>query len=210
MVKRHLTRIYRESVPSRESLAENRFIRPVAHRVLAPELWRFTRRSVPRGVALGLLVGIFLLIPGLQIAAAALLALPVRANVPIAAAMTFLSNPATTPFILGLSLYVGNILLGRSADVGRVMAMIDSHAGLREWAAWLFSETAPALIFGLFVVSVVSAAIGYLLAVWIWRLRTARKWFHRPLLRAQRRAESEREDHRPAGDPPPPVASTHQ
>ncbi len=45
-------------MPSRDSLENNRFIQPVAHRVLAPELWRFTRRSVPRGVALGLLVGI--------------------------------------------------------------------------------------------------------------------------------------------------------
>src|SRR3546814_14331011 len=72
---------------------------PVAHRVLEPSLWRFTRRSVPRGVALGLLVGIFLLIPGVQIAGAALLALPFRANIPLAAAMTFLSNPATTPLL---------------------------------------------------------------------------------------------------------------
>ena len=69
-------------------------------RVFHPALWRFTRRSVPRGVALGLLVGIFLLIPGVQIAGVALLALPVRANIPIGAAMTFLSMPATTPFIL--------------------------------------------------------------------------------------------------------------
>lgn len=176
MVGRHIMRGFRNSVPTRESLAENRFLRPVAHRVLAPELWRFTRRSVPRGVALGLLVGIFLLIPGIQIGGAALLALPVRANVPIAVAMTFLSNPATTPFILALSLYVGNALLGRSADVGRVMAMIDHHASLHEWSNWLFSETAPALVFGLFVVSVVAASVGYLIASWFWRMRLGRKW----------------------------------
>ena len=41
-----------------------------------PALWRFTRRSVPRGVALGLFVGIFVVIPGLQIFGAALLATP--------------------------------------------------------------------------------------------------------------------------------------
>ena len=35
--------------------------------------------------------------PGVQIIGAALLALPVRANIPIAAAMTFLTNPLTTP-----------------------------------------------------------------------------------------------------------------
>ncbi len=179
MVRKRLHRIYRDNVPSRESLAENRFIRPVAHRVLAPELWRFTRRSVPRGVALGLLVGIFLLIPGLQIVGAALLALPVRANIPVAAAMTFLSNPATTPFILALSLYIGNAMLGRSADMTGLMALIDSGAGLGEWTAWLLSETAPALLFGLFVLSVVAASVGYLVASWFWRLRLNRRWSER-------------------------------
>ncbi|HWU04296.1 MAG TPA: DUF2062 domain-containing protein, partial [Novosphingobium sp.] len=41
-------------MPSREKLEQNRFIRPFAHLVLKPDLWRFNRRSVPRGVALGL------------------------------------------------------------------------------------------------------------------------------------------------------------
>ncbi|PZR46129.1 MAG: DUF2062 domain-containing protein, partial [Stutzerimonas stutzeri] len=107
------------NAPTRESFEKNRFFRPFAPRVLAPELWRFTRRSVPRGVALGLLVGIFLLIPGVQIAGAALLALPFRANIPIAAAMTFLSNPLTTPLILAASVYLGNLILNVGADVGR-------------------------------------------------------------------------------------------
>jgi uncharacterized protein (DUF2062 family) len=189
MVKRHLVRLYRDNVPSRESLEKNRFIRPVAHRVLAPELWRFTRRSVPRGVALGLLVGIFLLIPGIQMAGAALLALPVRANVPIAVAMTFLSNPATTPFLVGLSLYVGNMMLGRSTDISRFMSLIDQHAGWREWLGWLLSETAPALILGLFVVSVIAAAIGYLIASVAWRARIGAKWKARSVERAERLAE---------------------
>jgi uncharacterized protein len=52
--------------PTRESFEGSRFLRPFAKRVFHPALWRFTRRSVPRGVALGLLVGIFLLIPGLR------------------------------------------------------------------------------------------------------------------------------------------------
>src|SRR5215212_4672423 len=99
---------FARNMPKREELAESRWIKPFGQRVLHSEFWRFTRRSVPRGVGIGLLVGIFLMIPGLQIVGAALLALPCRANVPIAIAMTFLSNPATTPFILYLSLVVGN------------------------------------------------------------------------------------------------------
>lgn len=176
-----LTRWWHANAPTRESLEHNRFLAPVAHRVLEPSLWRFTRRSVPRGVALGLFVGILLLIPGVQIAGAALLALPFRANIPVAAAMTFLSNPATTPLILWASVYLGNLTLGRTADLSGLMALIHDGAGLGRWCAWLFSEAAPAMLFGLTIISVAAAAVGYLLAVWFWRARMGRKWQARKL-----------------------------
>ena len=70
--------------PTREQLEKNRFIRPFAHRVLRSDLWRFNRRSVPRGIALGLFVGI--MIPFAHSAVAALTAMFVRANVPVAIA----------------------------------------------------------------------------------------------------------------------------
>ncbi|MET0249796.1 MAG: DUF2062 domain-containing protein [Sphingobium sp.] len=176
-----LARWWHANAPTRESLEHNRFLAPVAHRVLEPSLWRFTRRSVPRGVALGLLVGIFLLIPGVQIAGAALLALPFRANIPVAAAMTFLSNPATTPLILWASVWLGNWILGRSADATGFMALVDGHATVGQWTAWLLSEAAPAMLLGLALISIVSAVIGYFLADWIWRHRMGRKWQARKL-----------------------------
>lgn len=165
--------------PTRESFENSRILRPFAHRVFHPALWRFTRRSVPRGVALGLLVGIFLLIPGVQIAGVALLALPIRANIPIGAAMTFLSMPATTPFILAASVYVGNSIFHLGADSTRFYQLIDSHAPISAWMAWLVSEAAPAMLAGLFVISVVSAAVGYVLSAWYWRWWISRKWRRR-------------------------------
>ena len=86
--------------PSREEVQNSRWLRPFGKRIRESDLWRFTRRSVPRGVAIGLFVGIFLMVPGLQIVGAALVCMALRGNVAIAAAMTFLSNPATTPFFL--------------------------------------------------------------------------------------------------------------
>src|SRR5215204_7787690 len=82
--------------PSRDEVQNSRWLKPFGHRIRRSELWRFTRRSVPRGVAIGLFVGIFLMVPGVQIVGAALLCMALRGNVAIAAAMTFLSNPATT------------------------------------------------------------------------------------------------------------------
>lgn len=166
----------RSQAPSQESFERSRFLRPFAQRVFHPALWRFTRRSVPRGVALGLLVGIFLLIPGVQIAGAALLALPVRANIPIAAAMTFLSNPATTPFILAASIYIGNSALNLGADVTQFEALMERNAPLSAWAEWLVSSAAPAMLTGLFLIALLSAVVGYVLSAIGWRIWLQRKW----------------------------------
>lgn len=164
-----------KNAPKREDMLRNRWLRPFARRT---ELWRFTRRSVPRGVAVGLLVGIFLLIPGLQIIGAALLAVPLRANIPIAAAMTFLSNPATTPLILLMSIMIGN-MLGFRADLTAFDALYQRHAGIGEWASWLASDAAPALLSGLLVISAGAALIGYVISLFAWRWWTGRKWKRR-------------------------------
>ena len=172
----------RRNSPTREELLANRFVRPFAHRVAHSHLWRFTRTSVRRGTALGLFVGIFFLIPGVQIAGVALLALPFRANIPIGAAMTFLSNPLTTPLILAASVWLGNVLFGLRTNVADLYVLYDEGASLVEWWHWFTANAGPALlggVAGLFVISVVSAVVGYVLAsigwdAWI-RLRWRRK-----------------------------------
>lgn len=158
-------------VPKREELTDHRLIGPLARR---QELWRFTRRSVPRGVAIGLMVGIFALIPGVQIVGAALLCVPFRGNIPLAAAMTFLTNPATTPLLMAAALFVGNGL-GFHADMTAFRALYDSHASIAEWVRWMLSDAAPALVLGLFVIAVVSGAVGYLASSFLWREAVARR-----------------------------------
>ena len=165
-------------MPRREDLAESRWIKPFGQRVLHSEFWRFTRRSVPRGVAVGLVVGIFLMIPGLQIVGAALLCVPVRGNIPLAALMTFLSNPATTPFILIASLFIGNAL-GFRADMATFYSLYERKAGAAEWLTWLASDAAPALITGLFVIAGVAGFVGYVLSIGIWRWWQSNKWRRR-------------------------------
>jgi hypothetical protein len=173
----------KNNMPSREQMAESRWIRifgRLGPRVLHSEYWRFTRRSVPRGVAMGLFVGVFFLIPGIQIIGAALFCLPVRGNIPIAAGMTFLTNPFTTPFLILASLPIGN-LFGFHADGSAIMTMYHNSAPLSDWLAWLASDAAPALVIGLFIIAVVSAVIGYFLSVFVWRWWIGRKWRRRAL-----------------------------
>lgn len=170
MVER-ISRWLERNAPKREDLARSRWTRPFARR---SELWRFTRRSVPRGVAIGLLVGIFLMIPGLQIIGAALMAVPFRANIPVATAMTFLSNPATTPFILVASIFVGNAI-GYHADVQTFNTLYEKRAGAGEWLAWLGTDAAPALLSGLLLIACASALAGFVVSTFAWRWWVARK-----------------------------------
>src|SRR5215218_3673713 len=85
----------RSHVPSRETVHRNRLLRPFARQLSQPNLWHLNHRSVARGVALGLGVGV--LIPVMHIVVASLLAIPARANVMIAAAFTLVVNPLTIP-----------------------------------------------------------------------------------------------------------------
>jgi uncharacterized protein len=167
------------NLPTRESMESNRLLRPVAHRVLEPALWRFTRRSVPRGVALGMVAGF--LFPVAQIAIAALFALPFRANVPVAALTTFITNPLTTPFLWYLAYRIGAWLL-RSDVTAAVQPATEAATGWLQWATgaahWLWSS-GPAFGLGLVVLTTSCAVLGYALAALGWRLRVAQRWRNR-------------------------------
>ena len=166
-------------MPKREEMARNKYLAPIAHRFLSPELWRFTRRSVPRGVALGLFCGF--IIPVGQIFLAAFLALPARANVPLSAAVTFITNPITFPFWVLIANKVGRIVLNIEAAVG---VNAGGHLARDDGTLAAWFATAGITAFGFVVLAVVSASVGYLVSGFFWRILVARK-------RARRLAEME-------------------
>ena len=118
-------------------MARNRYLAPIAHRFLSPELWRFTRRSVPRGVALGLFSAF--IIPVGQIFLAAFVALPARANVPLAAAVTFVTNPFTIAFWAVAANQVGKFMLQIDAATTGVAAE-ELESGSLSWLSGFFEE----------------------------------------------------------------------
>lgn len=158
-----------KATPTKESVAENRWLKPVADRVLHSSLWRLTRRSVPRGVALGMVTGI--LIPMGQIPASAVLALPLRANIPAAAATTFFTNPVTTPPLWVTAYYLGSWMLGQKAS-GSGPAMPE----VTGWGDWLLHQAGPATLTGLVTITAILTVVGYFVTALGWRLWVARKW----------------------------------
>ena len=189
--KTFLSDLIRKYMPSREEMAENRWLAPIAHRFLSPELWRFTRRSVPRGVALGLFAAF--IVPLGQIFLAAFLALPARANVPLAALVTFVTNPFTFPFWAVVANKLGVFILKVDLAATGGAAQDEMTSGRWSWFVNLFEGvgvTVLVTIFGFVVLAIVGASIGYVLASIGWRIIVARKRKRR--LRAMERRLEDR------------------
>ena len=159
-------------IPTRERIEANRYLRPVAGRILTPSLWRFNRRSVPRGVALGLFTGI--LFPFVHAPVAAVTALPVRANVPVAVATTLLHNPLTTVPLYYAAFMIGHWILHFDPYLGHpIAANVKANAS---WLHWLVAQGGPATIVGLVALAIGLAALGFVASSLFWRVRVARKW----------------------------------
>ncbi|MDV3456379.1 DUF2062 domain-containing protein [Sphingomonas sp. HF-S4] len=173
------------NLPTRESFESNKWLKPVAHRILHSSLWRMTRRSIPRGVALGMFTGI--LIPMGQIPASAVLALPLRANVPAAALTTFFTNPFTTPFLFILYYKVGGwvLHLTGTSPAEATTAVADSG-----WLHWLAADVGLPTAVGMFLCSVIGGILGYVVAALGWRLWITRKWRKRQVERAERQIDA--------------------
>jgi uncharacterized protein len=74
-----------------------------------PRLWHFHRRNLASGVAIGLFSA-FMLIP-MQMVFAAALAIIMRANIPAAVSLVWVTNPVTIPPLLFLSYTLGAWIL---------------------------------------------------------------------------------------------------
>ena len=79
-----------KALPTRESLAQHAWLRPVAHHLLDPQLWRLQHESVARGVAIGTFWAF--VIPLGQTFVAAAHCTWWRGNIPAAAVMTMLTK----------------------------------------------------------------------------------------------------------------------
>lgn len=166
----------RQYMPAREELARNRFLAPIAHRFLTPELWRFTRRSVPRGVALGIFAGF--IIPVGQIFLAAFMALPARANVPLSVLVTFITNPFTFPFWAVVANRLGAFLLKIDTVTTGGAAQSEMESGRWLWLVEIFENagvTVLVTVFGFVVLAIVGAGLGYILSSVVWRFMVARR-----------------------------------
>ena len=176
----------RRHIPTRETVADNRLLRPFARQLSQPNLWRMNHRSVPRAVALGLGIGV--IFPFLHMVVAALLAIPTRANIAMAAAVTLVVNPLTIPPMYWLALHIGRWELRRGADIDPAAAAQVSG----ELARFLFlvkRESGP-LALGILTIAATAAVVGYFASAFFWRRWITSKYRARRTMRRNDRRRS--------------------
>lgn len=151
-------------------------LRPFAPHLAHPSLWRMTRRSVPRGVALGLFVAV--IIPVMHTIVAALLAIPTRANVAIAAAFTLVVNPLTIPPIYYAAYRIGSWELHHDASLLNPAAAARFSSELSRLLFWIHEASGPIAV-GVLTIATAAAALGYVAASLAWGLWSRSRWRHR-------------------------------
>ncbi len=154
-----------------ETLAAHPWLKPVAHRLEEPALWRFQHEAVARGVAIGLFWAFAL--PAGQILVAAAHSVWWRANIPVAAGITLITNPFTIGFWLWLAYQLGSLILGMSAEDAAVADAAYQAAAAApgfDAMAWLAHFGWPAVL-GMGIFSIAGSIGAYFLVKLIWRLR---------------------------------------
>ena len=168
-------------IPTRESIHRYRLLRPFATRLSQPALWRFTRRSVPRGAALGLFVGA--IIPFMHTFIAAILAIPLRANIAVAAAVTLLVNPLTIPPLYLAAYHIGSWELHHEGGILNPADAVRFSSELSRFLFWVHHASGP-IALGVLTIAVAAAAIGYVTSSIVWAVVIRRKLRHRREARA--------------------------
>jgi len=181
-------------LPTPQSIKQNRFLKPFGHHLHHHSLWQLNRASVAGGVAVGLFFGIML--PIAQVVFAALAAVLLRVNLPVAALSTLVTNPLTFPAIYYGAYKLGAALTGWVGPAQRdfpapneTAQILAQQSNVGKWLTvlvdWAQSVGLP-LITGLLVLAVTAAVCGYFLIDVLWRAHVLRRWRKRhraPLVR---------------------------
>jgi len=174
----HMPRKYfRKYLPDAARVRSHRVIAMFGSLLHHHNLWHLNRDSVAGGFAIGLFAG---LVPGpFQMLVAALLAVPLRKNLPVALLTTLYTNPFTIVPLYLLAYEYGKLLLGANRRAPAVEPfhmdwshLLDSMRGLVEWSMSLGKPLAV----GLVALAVTLAALGYFGVHLAWRAYVMLAW----------------------------------
>lgn len=139
-----------------------------------PNFWHLNRYSVSTAVSVGIFIA-FMPFPGHMIMAT-IVAMLLRANLPIAVSLVWISNPLTIPPMIYTSYKLGTLLLH--------IKPVKFHIEMTfNWLYHEFIHVAWPLLMGSFVLGMLFALIGNLWVRLWWRFHAGQTWKKRHKLR---------------------------
>jgi uncharacterized protein (DUF2062 family) len=141
-------------------MAEKWFMTPFRHMLHDHHLWGIRRKTVVPAFSLGVALA-FLPFPG-HFFVAAIAALMLRVNIPVAALTTLISNPLTMGPIFYFSYRLGAALLGLDPEPFEIEMSLD-------WVQNVFVYIWLPLMLGCILAGSVASLVAYVVLDAIWR-----------------------------------------
>lgn len=178
-------KIIRRFVPSPAAIKDKPGLRFLGGLLQNSSLFHLNRHSVSMAFFVGIFVA-FLPMP-FQMLLAALLALWVRCNLPLAVALVWITNPLTMPVIFFITYQFGRWLL-------QTPPMTVSLELSWDWLINEFGLIWKPLLVGSILSGLFFATLGFVSIQVFWRWQVAKSWQLRKLRRRQRTAETRQND----------------
>lgn len=173
-------RFFKRMVSDNEHIREHRYLRFFGNLLSDPNILHFNRRSVSGAFSLGLFVA-FVPLP-FQMVIAALGAIVLRVNLPIAACLVWITNPVTMPALYYFAYKVGTIIL-------QVPTQQIEFEFSFSWLVDKMGVIWEPLLLGCLVLGILAALAGNLFVRIFWRIHVIKAWKARKLKKQQRLAE---------------------
>lgn len=144
-----MKKTFKKISPNPDTVRNHKYLKKL--KLDTPALWNFNRKSISKGVAIGLFCA-FLPMP-MQMILASVLAIAFAGNILISIALVWITNPLTIPPI-----YYGLYKLGAWMLGVKLVADFEFST---KYIGEVFATIWQPLLLGSFTISIVSAIIGY-------------------------------------------------
>lgn len=175
-------RLFKRYLPDRQKVHSDRtlaWLRPIMNK---PYLWHLNRHCVCRGLAMGMFWA-WIPLP-MQSIPALIGTVPMRGNIAVAYATTWLSNPFTLIPHWWLAYTIGKTILGmKSADLEFTWEFWKDKWDRPSWLTAHFWEFYGPMLLGSLVISTVAAGLSYVAVNFLWRQYTRYRWGKRQAAR---------------------------
>ena len=154
-------------MPDHQTIKNNKHLQIFGDLLNNGNLWHLNRRSVAKAFAVGLFFA-FIPVP-FQMVLAAGMAIIVHANLPLAIALVWITNPLTMPAIFYFCYLVGSWVIGAPEQEFAFEASW-------QWVIDSLSTIGPSFLLGCGILAILFSILGYFGINALWRYSVVKEW----------------------------------